>query len=314
MCGLNDIYITGTEANDYGAIVSANSDSIDGCGVAIVDNEIGTGNACTSRSGNNDINDMIDGTGYYNVPLSNQQFTTNDMMVIQIGAAEAALEAPVPISQISNTDVGGSFNLYSEDTIYYQWPHFSNSDSAADRFPLFEDLEASCGSSDATSYYQSTATYYEEVFKFDKSVGSDGKIAGLSLFIYFAEPTITMSPRVDYYFSNQAANAYMTDDYLSNVGAPGEEIHGSSDSVSTGGYASHSLVRVNDVTGDRSWDVAYHGRRAYFLGDESPTTSDPEVTTHICAKRGICDYTTGLCDCFSGFTGDNCAIQNALAF
>jgi len=32
-----------------------------------------------------------------------------------------------------------------------------------------------------------------------------------------------------------------------------------------------------------------------------------------CSMRGICDTTNGLCKCFSGYTGDNCAVMNALA-
>jgi len=33
----------------------------------------------------------------------------------------------------------------------------------------------------------------------------------------------------------------------------------------------------------------------------------------ICSQRGVCDYSTGICKCFQGFTGEDCSIQNVLA-
>jgi len=32
-----------------------------------------------------------------------------------------------------------------------------------------------------------------------------------------------------------------------------------------------------------------------------------------CSNRGICDYETGVCRCFTGYSGENCAIQDALS-
>merc|ERR1711924_578247 len=33
----------------------------------------------------------------------------------------------------------------------------------------------------------------------------------------------------------------------------------------------------------------------------------------ICSNRGLCDYSTGTCKCFGGFTDFDCSVQNALA-
>lgn len=33
----------------------------------------------------------------------------------------------------------------------------------------------------------------------------------------------------------------------------------------------------------------------------------------VCSNRGLCDYSTGLCKCFAGFTKHDCSVQNSLA-
>jgi hypothetical protein len=33
----------------------------------------------------------------------------------------------------------------------------------------------------------------------------------------------------------------------------------------------------------------------------------------LCSNRGLCDYSTGLCKCFNGFTKHDCSLQNSLA-
>lgn len=32
-----------------------------------------------------------------------------------------------------------------------------------------------------------------------------------------------------------------------------------------------------------------------------------------CSNRGLCDNLSGICSCFSGYTGFDCSVQNALA-
>merc|ERR1712167_298004 len=58
-------------------------------------------------------------------------------------------------------------------------------------------------------------------------------------------------------------------------------------------------------------DLAYHtsalaNSRAY--NDQRGTTE--EVS---CSKRGLCDESSGTCQCFKGYTDDDCSRQNALA-
>jgi len=44
------------------------------------------------------------------------------------------------------------------------------------------------------------------------------------------------------------------------------------------------------------------------------TPPSPPVTyVGQCSLRGVCDSTNGLCTCFSGYTGDDCSVMNALA-
>jgi hypothetical protein len=67
-----------------------------------------------------------------------------------------------------------------------------------------------------------------------------------------------------------------------------------------------SLILKNAVTFDAA-DV----RSVLVLAPMADASTYPYVSE--CSGRGVCDGDEGLCKCFKGYTGDNCATQSALA-
>jgi len=67
------------------------------------------------------------------------------------------------------------------------------------------------------------------------------------------------------------------------------------------------LVVVDDVQGERVWNGDDGDVTFAFIGENIRDLD-------VCSKRGVCDYSTGLCQCFSGYSGVRCDTQNSISF
>lgn len=220
--------------------------------------------------------------------------------------------------------------------VYYMWPHYDNTVKQHLRFPLFYDLDGS------TSMHalDSTASHLRENIKHREylmdntatSIGSDD-IVGLGIYIHFAEQTITTPVRVDYYYSNQfpllfeqgrgtssAPNPFKGSALKPKTAAKVKECctpcstRDCDKTVAPAGVPKRTVV-VTDLTSRRVWDSMFHGREKYFLDSKSSTGSAVgSAKLSSCSKRGLCDYSSGLCSCFAGYSGDNCAKRVAIAY
>jgi len=68
----------------------------------------------------------------------------------------------------------------------------------------------------------------------------------------------------------------------------------------------NALVSVEQVGSDRYW---------HKLIDGTPIISfNAEQTLHDCSRRGLCDFETGKCKCFDGYSGYKCQERSVLGY
>merc|ERR1712149_131555 len=126
---------------------------------------------------------------------------------------------------------------------------------------------------------------------------------GLCLFIQIENPGVQKALKVQYFYNPTLNSDRNEKDLITNV-VSGETSGDHALRINAAGTAvvpdkAINLVTVQDLQEDRVWNPND--------GDVSKLFISEDVTVlDMCSKRGLCDYDTGMCDCFSGYSGIRC--------
>lgn len=222
-----------------------------------------------------------------------------------IGTKAANFVGQNALSYPFSTDENGATDYQPESgsgmTAYW--------DSSASRFPSFVNSEfASCGQIMAQDNGDNMAAEGLCIF-----ISSTNKVTTNYVVTYTTNPIISVTDdggTTHTTYKAQTQTGYSTSITRTAVatGSPsGGDLVPNFSVISAGTMIEGTtipVVTVEDVGEHRYWDVNIDG---------IPKKSYTGFNSDECSRRGLCDYESGECQCFSGYTGVACSSQNSIA-
>jgi len=124
----------------------------------------------------------------------------------------------------------------------------------------------------------------------------------LCIFITIPEPEGTKDLTVNYKFKTTfrtmtaVETNFKPDDYTTSLAREVSNVAG----------ATNSIVSVSEVGSGRYWHKLIDGTPIIEYNSKQPL--------HDCSRRGLCDFETGTCKCFDGYSGYKCQERSVLGY
>jgi len=123
----------------------------------------------------------------------------------------------------------------------------------------------------------------------------------LCLFITIPEPEGNKDLTVNYKFKTLIRTAIAEKDLK-----PSEYTTSLAREISNVNDGVNALVKVSQVGSDRYWHKLIDGTPIIKYKDDQKL--------HDCSRRGLCDFETGKCKCFDGYSGYKCQEKSVLGY
>jgi len=125
----------------------------------------------------------------------------------------------------------------------------------------------------------------------------------LCVFITIPEPQGTKALTVDYKFKSMIRTLKTG---VTEAFKPGNYEVSLAREIANQDGGTNSLVSVKQVGSERKW---------HKLIDGTPViTYKHDQDLHDCSRRGLCDFETGKCKCFDGYSGYKCQERSVLGY